>query len=272
VQDQRVAIVTGASRGIGRATAVAFARGGYAVVLAARGRNELTQAAGQCRAAAPAAEAIAVPTDVSKQDQVEALVAQTLERFGRIDVLVNNAGFGVHARVHETDEQDLREITEANFYGVFYGCKAAAPVMIRRRSGHIFNVSSVIGRRGTPFNGAYCATKAAVIALTEAMRVEMIPHGVHVTSVLPGLTETEFFERVRGGSSLHKTSFARIRGLMPPEKVARRIVRTVGRNKPELVFSLGGKLLIWVHHRFPRLADRMMKYYHDDLMRKKDEI
>jgi len=267
MKEKRVAVVTGASSGIGLATAVEFAKTGCAVVLAARRPQKLAEATQACQAAAgTGADVLAVPTDVSKLEQVEALIRQTVERFGRIDVLVNNAGFGVHARVHETTEEQMREIFDVNFFGVFYGCKAAAPVMMRQRSGHIFNVSSVIGKRGCPFNGAYSATKFAVCGLSEAMRVEMMPYDVRVTTVCPGLTDTSFFSRVRGGTGLHRTSYARVRGLMPAEKVARKIVRTVGRNRPELVFSGGGRLLVFISCRWPRLADRIMKFYHDDLI------
>jgi short-subunit dehydrogenase len=265
---QRVAVITGASGGIGQAVAVAFAQAGYAVVLAARSADKLAEVARRCEAASGRTGCFpAVPTDVSEQAQVEALIRQTVEQFGSVDVLVNNAGFGVHARIHETTDRQMREIFDVNFFGVFYGCRAVAPVMMQQRSGHIFNVSSVIGKRGCPFNGAYSATKFAVCGLTEAMRVEMMPYNVRLTTVCPGLTDTDFFRHVRGGTSLHRTSYARIRGLMPPEKIARKILKTVGKNKPELVFSGGGRLLVFISARWPRLADRIMKFYHDDLIR-----
>ena len=268
MSQQRVAVITGASSGIGAATAVEFARRGYAVVLAARRPQKLDEAADRCRKVSGSPEDIlAVPTDVSDARQVEALIRQVLDRFGRLDVMVNNAGFGVNARVHETTDRQMREIFDVNFFGVFYGCKVAAAVMMQQRSGHIFNISSVIGKRGCPFNGAYSATKFAVCGLTEAMRVEMMPYNVRVTSVCPGLTDTDFFRAVRGGTSLNRSSYARIRGLMPTEKIARKIARTVGRNKPELVFSAGGRLLVYISARWPRLADRIMKFYHDDLIR-----
>ena len=268
MNERRVAVVTGASSGLGAATAVAFAREGYAVVLAARRPERLAEVARRCdEAGAKSGCFPIVPTDVSKQEDVEALIRQAVERFGCVDVLVNNAGFGVQARVHETTDEQMREIFDVNFFGVFYGCKAVAPVMMRQRSGHIFNISSVIGKRGCPLNGAYSATKFAVCGLSEAMRVEMIPYNVRITIVCPGMTDTDFFRHVRGGTSLHRTSYARLRGLMPAEKVARQIVKTVGKNKPELVFSGAGRLLIFINARWPRLADRIMKFYHDDLIR-----
>lgn len=264
--DTRVAIVTGASSGIGAAAVREFAGRGWSVVLAARRRARLDEVAAECHRAG-AADALAVPTDVARREQVDSLVGAAVERFGRVDVMVNNAGHGVSARVHEIADEKMREIVDVNLFGVLYGCRAVAPVMMRQKSGHIFNVSSVIGKRGCPFNGAYSATKFAVCGLSDALRVEMLQYGIRVTTLCPGLTRTEFFDHVRGGSSLNKTSFGAVRGLMPPEKIARRIARTVGKNKPEIVFSLGGKVLVWVHQRFPRLADRMMKLYHDALLK-----
>ena len=161
----------------------------------------------------------------------------------------------------------MRHIFEVNFFGVFFGCKAVAPIMTAQGSGHIFNVSSVIGKRGTPFNGAYCATKFAVCGLTDSLRVEMRPHHVCVTCVLPGLTDTEFFDQVDGATDRKKTSFAKLRTLQPPEIVAGKIAATVGKHTPELVFTTGGALLALAAAISPRLTDAMMAAYRDDLLK-----
>ncbi len=263
--ERKIAIVTGASSGIGMETAMAFARRRYAVVLAARREDRLNEVAGRCRDFG--AEAIVKPTDVADERQVEALVVEAVNRFGQIDVMVNNAGYGLFAQVHETSTEAMREIFDVNYFGLFYGCKAVAPIMIRQKSGHIFNVSSVIGKRGTPFHGAYCATKFAVCGLTDALRVEMKPHNVRVTCVCPALTETEFFSRSETGRKA-QSSWQRVKGYMPAEKVARKIVATVGKSKPELVFTLGGKFLAGISALFPRAADAIMGFYRNDLARK----
>ena len=265
MSEHPVAVVTGASGGIGAATAVALARRGHAVVLAARRADRLAEVAAQCEQAG--GRGVVMPTDMADAAQVEALIADTAERFGRIDVLVNNAGFGIHARVHETDPREMRDIFDVNFFGVFRAARAAAAVMIRRRSGHIFNVSSVIGKRGAPFNGAYSATKFAVCGLSDAMRVELAPYNVRVTCVCPGLTATEFFDHVRRARPEAGSSFARVRTLTPPAVIARRIAAAVGKNVPEMVFTPGGKFLVLVAALWPRLADRMMRVYHDHLLR-----
>jgi len=238
-----VAIVTGASSGIGMETALAFARRGYAVVLAARRADRLERVARRCEAAA-GGPVRAVVTDVSSPDQVRALVDSAVGEFDRVDVMVNNAGVGLFARVHETTDEQMRAIFDVNFFGVFHGCRAVAPAMMRRRGGHIFNVSSVIGKRGSPFHGAYCATKFAICGLSDSMRVEMAPYNVRVTCVCPALTRTEFFEHSARGRSAGR-SFRRFKGLREPAVIARKIVATVGKPTPELVFTPAASCWCW---------------------------
>ncbi len=161
----------------------------------------------------------------------------------------------------------MRRIFEVNYFGAWHGCKAVAPLMIRRRSGHIFNVASVIGRRGTPLHGAYCASKAALIQLTESMRVELMGHGIHATAVLPGLTKTEFFDD-SDGASARRSSFVKLRTMMHPRTVGERIAATTGRRRAELVFTPGGRILTLLGPLLPGLTDRLMKVYHDDLLRR----
>lgn len=251
------------------ATAVALARRGYSVVLAARRADRLAEAARRCTAAArragsDAARTVVHATDVADEGQVNALVSAAAAQFGRIDVMVNNAGVGTFNRVHETSDEEMRWIFDVNYFGAFYGCRAVAPIMIRQRSGHIFNLSSVIGKRGTPFQGAYCATKFALCGLTDALRVEMAPYGVRVTCVCPALTDTEFKEHTRHGQI--DSSSRRALPRMPAAGVAERIAKTVGKNKPELVFTLSGRALVVLSTLWPRAVDALMKAYHDELI------
>ena len=265
--DRSVVVITGASSGIGAEIALAYAAKGYAVVLAARREDKLQVVAERCRAETGEDLALVVPTDVTQRAQVESLAAATMERFGRIDVWVNNAGYGQFGRVHELEEQDVRDIFEVNFFGAFHGCRVVAPIMIEQRRGHIFNISSVIGKVGSPFHGAYSATKFALSGLTEAMRVELRPFGVHVTDVCPALTETAFFDHVRDGEVRQRSDYLSRSKKMHAHKVARRIVRRTGKYTPTMIFTAGGRLLVLLGTVWPRLADRLLKVYHDDLRR-----
>lgn len=261
--DAKIAVVTGASSGIGEHTALALAARRYTVVLAARRVDRLSTVADRCRRLGGQVEV--VQTDVADSSQIYRLVDETVKRFGRLDVMVNNAGFGVSGRVWETTDDQMRRIMEVNFFGVFHGCRAVAPVMIAQKSGHIFNVSSVIGKRGTPFNGAYCATKFAIIGLTDSLRVELAPYNVRATSVCPGLTQTEFFAHVEGGTEKKESSFKAVRTRQSPDIVARRIAASVGKKVPELVFTPGGKILSLIGPLSPRFTDWLMRFYHNDL-------
>lgn len=262
----KIAIVTGASSGIGMETAYALAGRGYRLALAARRADRLQEVAGQCRQRG-SPEVLTVPTNVAVEEQVGALFDRTLEAFGRLDVLVNNAGYGLFQRVHETSTQEMRAIFETNFFGLFFGCRLAAPIMIRQKSGHIFNVSSIVGRRGTPFHGAYSATKFAVIGLTDTMRVELAPHNIRVTAVLPALTDTEFFDHSRRGQGA-KQSFAKFNRMTPADVVARKIAAVVGRSRANLTFTLGGKFLVLMSALSPRLVDYGMRLYYEDLLKR----
>ncbi|MHC4562351.1 MAG: SDR family NAD(P)-dependent oxidoreductase [Planctomycetota bacterium] len=266
MSDRPVVIITGASSGIGAEVARAYAAKGFAVVLAARRLDKLNAAAAQCRATGCDDDAVvALQTDVTDHQQVDALVNRTVETFGRLDVMVNNAGYGQFGRVHELDEQAVRDIFETNFFGAFYGSQAAACVMIPQGRGHIFNVSSVIGRVGSPFHGSYSASKFALSGLTEAMRVELQPLGIHVTEVCPALTETEFSDHVRDGKLRQSSRILNRKTFMPARTVAARMVRRTGKRTPRMVFTVSGRFLIVLATIWPRAADRLLKVYHDDL-------
>lgn len=269
----KVAIVTGASSGIGAQIAIQLSARGYVVFLAARRLAKLAEVAELCNAAG--GQATAVRTDVADRSQVESLVARAVDEFGRVDVMVNNAGYGVTGRVADITDHQMRRIFDVNFFALWYGCQAVAPVMIAQRSGHIFNVSSVIGKRGTPFNGAYCATKFAVCGLSDSMRIELAEYNVKVTTVCPGLTDTPFFDAVdrdvdRRESRGDKSSFKAVRTMQPAAHVARKIVAAVGKNKPEMVFTPGGKFLALMSALSPRFVDYMMKIYLRNLLRSKN--
>lgn len=193
----KVAIVTGAARGIGRATALRFLREGARVALADRDARALEATAA---AAAPAQAVLARPCDVARRAEVEALVQATLDRFGRIDVLVNNAGYGLRGTVEQTSEEDWDALMATNVKGVFLCAKAVLPVMRRQGGGTIVNVASTVSFIGIPERAAYVASKGAVAALTRAMAIDHAREGIRVVAVAPGTVATDYYDRIVAGS------------------------------------------------------------------------
>jgi NAD(P)-dependent dehydrogenase (short-subunit alcohol dehydrogenase family) len=185
----RVAIVTGASQGIGRAIAVELAKVGAHVVVSSRRRAALDDVARAIEA--EGRRALAVPCDVTDGAQVDALVAQTLEAFGRVDVLVNNAAYRLRHAFEDLPRAEWDAMVGTNLTGVFLLTQAVGRVMIRQHAGKIVNVTSTAGRTGARGMAAYAATKAGVTVLTQSLGAEWAKHGVLVNAVAPGPTETE---------------------------------------------------------------------------------
>jgi short-subunit dehydrogenase len=189
----KVVIVTGASSGIGEATARAFGREGAKVVLAARRLNRLQAIAQEIEAVGSGAETLVVQTDVSKFEDIQSLVMQTLEKFGRIDVLVNNAGFGRLDWLENLDPiKDIQAQIDVNVLGVIHTTRLVLPVMIKQRAGGIINMCSIAGLVGTPTYSIYAASKHAVHGFSEALRREVKPWGIDVCLIYPGGVATEF--------------------------------------------------------------------------------
>jgi NAD(P)-dependent dehydrogenase (short-subunit alcohol dehydrogenase family) len=187
-----VAIVTGASRGLGRAMAVAFAAAGAHVAVAARSKPDLEETAQEVER--HGVRALVVTTDVTRYDEVEGLVARTVDSLGRLDVLVNNSGIARTMPLAEATPEDWRAIVDVNLTGVFNGCRAAAPHLIARRRGKVINLASVLGAVGLPGYALYAATKGGVIALTRTLGVEWARHNVQVNAIAPGWFVTEMNE------------------------------------------------------------------------------
>jgi short-subunit dehydrogenase len=245
--------LTGASAGIGWAAALAFARERARVAVSARRRDRLEALAEEIRAAG--GEPLIQVADVADPVQVQGFVEAIRERFGRLDVLVNNAGFGVRGRVEDTPIEDYRRLMEVNYLGTVYGCRAAIPIMRAQGGGVIINVSSIVGHRSLPGGAAYAATKAAQISLTESLRVELRGTGIAVCSVHPIGTATEFAEVAA------RESPGRSGGPLGPqqsaEAVARAIVRCARKPKAEVYPYPLARLLVWANALSPRLVDWM---------------
>jgi NAD(P)-dependent dehydrogenase (short-subunit alcohol dehydrogenase family) len=248
-----VVAITGASAGIGRETALAFAREGARLALCARREDRLREVAEAV--GAMGSEALVMVVDVADEEQVRRFVDATLSRFGRLDVLVNNAGYGVRGRAEETSGEDYRRLMEVNFMGTVFGCRAAVPIMRRQGSGVIINVSSIVGHRSLPGGAAYGATKAAQISLTESLRAELRGSGVYACSVHPVGTATEFAEVAE------RTNPGRPVGPVGPQQsaldVARAIVRCARRPRPEVYPHRLSRAIVWLNALAPGLVDRL---------------
>jgi len=184
----KVVIITGASEGLGKGTAKVFAGQGWQVVMAARGREKLEAAAGELADAG--GQVLAVVTDVSDPAQVNRLVERTMETFGRVDVLINNAGIDYPASIEELTVEQWNQVIATNLSGAFYTAKAVFPQMKAQRAGYIINISSVAGRKGWPNATAYCSSKFALTGLTQALNGEGKPHNIRCSVVYPGGMDT----------------------------------------------------------------------------------
>lgn len=252
----RVAVITGASSGIGRATAERLAAEGAQVVLAARRADRLDTVADGIRRMGGTVRA--VPTDVTQPDQVDRLIAETLDCFGRVDVLVNNAGVGYFGSVESTSVEEARRLFDINVMGTLYGIRAAVPVMRKQGGGHIINVSSLVGKRATPGNGFYSATKFAQVALSESLRLEVQGANIRVSIVCPVSTTTEFFDVASARSPMR---FAPAGPIYSPEQVAACVVRCVYRPRVEVMVHRPARVLIVLNAIAPRLVDRILGAY-----------
>ena len=197
----RVAVVTGASRGLGRAIAVALAEAGADVAVAARAKPELEETAHQ--AGRHGVRTLALPTDVASYPAVERLMAQTSSALGRLDIVVNNAGIARVAPLAEAPLEDWQAILDVNLSGVFHGCRAAAPYLIRQKAGKVINLASVLAVVALPGYTMYAATKGAVIALTRTLAVEWARHNVQVNAIAPGWFVTDMNEAAFADPGIH---------------------------------------------------------------------
>jgi NADP-dependent 3-hydroxy acid dehydrogenase YdfG len=251
----QVVIITGASSGLGFALAKAFAREGAATVLAARSADTLQRAVEEIQNLH--SKMLAIPTDVSLRADVENLVERTIAQFGRIDLLINNAGSAYGGLIEEAEFADnLRKMLDVSLYGKVYAVQAVLPVMKRQQAGHIVNISSVLGRKAFPRFGAYSMAMHAVSAFTDALRQELRGTGIGVTSVHPGLIQSALYDHVKGGDL--PPQFKAITPLAADD-VAAKIVAAVHKKCVRVVVPKQPLLLLLADTLSPRFGDFVMR-------------
>lgn len=250
----RCALVTGASSGIGRACARLLAARGYRVALLARRAGRLAQLEGELAGGKDAGHLV-LPTDLRDAAAIASAFATVEREFGRLDLLVNNAGMGYRARVQDLEPELLRQLFETNVHGLLLSCRHAHALLCRSSRPVVVNVSSVVGRRGVPTMAAYAASKAAVCSIGEALRLEWGPLGIRVCTLNPGVTATEIFERQPNPARLHDPELA---DADAPERVAEEILALDQAPRAERYLRWKWRWLGALSVIAPALADRLL--------------
>ena len=254
--NNRRAVVTGASSGIGREVALELARNGADVVVVARREDRLRQLADQIAALGRTVEPVVgdVTDPAIRQQTIDA----AREKLGGLDILVNNAGVGAMGLFEDADPQRVRRLMEVNFFSLVEMTRLALPLLKQGNEPIIVNVSSILGHRGVPYSSEYAASKFAVQGFSESIRAEFTRLGIDVLVVSPGTTETEFFDRV-----IEKTEEPKWPEHKPVSaaQVAHEIVRAVRAGRHEIIPYRWGRVLCWLNRLSPRLVDGLMARY-----------
>lgn len=254
----KVVVITGASSGIGRASALEFATQGARVVLAARRRNTLLELERQIRDMG--GEAISVITDVKRISDCERLMNEALEAYGQIDVLINNAGISMRATFEELELEVIKELMDTNFFGAVYCTKFALPHLLKQK-GTVIGISSITGLAPLPGRSGYVASKHAMDGFLNTLRLENMDKGLNVLLVHPGYTSSEIREKALDGHCFPQGESSRDEErMMSSERVAWYIARATYRRERDLVLTSQGKMVVWLHKNFPGITDRIIVY------------
>ncbi len=249
----KVVVVTGASKGIGAATARAFVKAGARVALAARSKDLLDKLAAELGIACT----LSVRADVTRRDEVEALMGEAVGRFGRIDILVNNAGAGLAGNIATLNPQSLRNDFELNLLGPINAIQAVVPHMQRSGDGLIINISSMVTKLPLPVIGGYRATKMALDAVSDSARIELAPLNIRVVTVYPGLTDTEFSQNTIGKENADERLWNRVRA-MSAAQVARKIVQAARREPRVQYMGISMRAVALLGMLAPGFLERMI--------------
>ncbi len=247
----QVAIITGASSGIGRAIAVSLSRAGARVVLASRNVTALQALANELKGWG--GEALVVRTDVTQDADAENLIGKTLEAWGRMDILIANSGLYVRGPITSLTQADFAKAMDVNFFGSLRLVLRALPYMLKQNSGHIVLMNSLDGRRGLPTDAPYVAAKHALSGFADVLRQDLRGTGLHVTSVYPGRVDTPMIANLR---------VPRISAKIPAEAVARATVRGILRNEVQVIVPIEGLGLMYLHLLPTSWADWLVHIFH----------
>ncbi len=249
-------IITGASSGIGEALAYEAAALGYNICIAARNMDRLSAVQARCRSMG--AECISVQADVANESDCERMVKQAAETFGRIDILINNAGISMRALFNDCDLQVIRQVMDINFWGTVYSTKFALPYILQQK-GSVVGISSIAGIKGLPARTGYSASKFAMHGFLESLRIENLKTGLHVLVACPGYTASNIRHVAldKSGKSQAESPYDEGK-LMQPETVAKAVFKAIGKRKNYIYLSFQGKATVFLSKFFPRLLDRLV--------------
>ncbi len=251
----KVAVITGASMGIGEAIAKLFLQEGAKVVLCARNLERTKEAEQRIGGGA---NTFSLSCDVSKRDQIDALIAETLKRFGRIDIFVNNAGFGLNDSVADMDMAEFRRMFDTNLFGAVDCMQAVIPVMRQQGSGDIVNISSVSGHISTPYMSGYAATKHAMNAIGKAARMELQRYNINVLTVCPGYIATDFVKNMSKGRNPQRVGSS-VKYAVTPDVVAKATLDGLLKRKREVIVPKFYKVFIKLYQTTPFLVERTIR-------------
>jgi len=251
----KVAVITGASMGIGEAIAKLFLAEGASVVLCARDLAR-TRAAEQRIGAGT--NTLSLSCDVSKREQVDALIKTVVAKFGRIDIFVNNAGFGLNDAVADMDMAEFRRMFDTNLFGAVECMQAVIPVMKKQGGGDIVNISSVSGHISTPYMSGYAATKHAMNAIGKAARMELQRHNINVLTVCPGYIATNFVKNMVKGKHSERVGSS-VKYAVVPEVVAQATLEGMLKRKREVITPKIYQLFISMYHTLPGVVERRIR-------------
>ena len=253
---QKVVLITGASSGIGRALAFAFGREGASIVICARKTDALNVVSRELQQAG--IDNLAITADVSIEADVKTLIDQAVAHYGRLDILINNAGITMRSLVIDADPEVFRTVMDINFMGTVYATHYALPHILKAK-GSVVGISSIAGYRGLPVRAGYSASKFAMNGFLEALRTEMLYSGVHVLTACPGFTTSNI--RVAALDASGQAAGESVRDesdMMSADECAQHILNAVKRRKRELILTMQGKLTVFLNKWLPSLTDRLV--------------
>jgi short-subunit dehydrogenase len=252
----KVVVITGASSGIGRALSFEFSARGAVVVMAARSADKLAEA--EAKHKETGARVLSVVADVGIEADCRRLIDTTVEKFGRIDILINNAGVSMRALFEDVDLKVIRHVMNVNFWGTVYCTKFALPYILEAR-GSVVGVSSIAGFKGLPGRTGYSASKFAIQGFLETLRIENMKKGLHVLIVCPGFTSSNIRNAALAADGTAQGESPRNENkMMSPETAARRIAWAIKRRRKILIMTTIGKWTVFLNKLFPLRLDRIV--------------